>query len=150
MLDLAEADSVLIWERGMPVDRRREGQPCRFTGLRIYTSTAPKPQVCSLSPKGSPVFTGRLFRAARENAFLPFLRRAITCRMKDMNTDGNNRSAIRAGLRVRVVRKEDQKTGRLTEGIVADILTRSATHPHGIKVRLQSGIVGRVHEILTE
>jgi uncharacterized repeat protein (TIGR03833 family) len=70
--------------------------------------------------------------------------------MKDMNTDGNNRSAIRAGLRVRVVRKEDQKTGRLTEGIVADILTRSATHPHGIKVRLQNGIVGRVREILTE
>ena len=69
--------------------------------------------------------------------------------MKDMNTEGNNRSSIRAGLRVRVVRKEDQKTGRLTEGIVADILTRSATHPHGIKVRLQNGIVGRVREILT-
>jgi len=67
-----------------------------------------------------------------------------------MNADGRNRSAIRAGLHVRIVRKEDQKTGRLTEGIVADILTRSATHPHGIKVRLQNGIVGRVREILTD
>lgn len=55
---------------------------------------------------------------------------------------------IRPGMRVSVVRKEDQRTGRLTEGIVSAILTRSATHPHGIKVRLQNGIVGRVKEII--
>jgi len=60
----------------------------------------------------------------------------------------NNRSKIKAGVRVKVVQKQDQGAGRLTEGIVKDILTRSATHPHGIKVRLQSGIVGRVKEIL--
>jgi len=65
-----------------------------------------------------------------------------------MTADGKNRMDIRPGMRVSVVRKEDQRTGRLTEGIVSAILTRSATHPHGIKVRLQNGIVGRVKEII--
>ncbi|MDH3973768.1 MAG: YwbE family protein [Deltaproteobacteria bacterium] len=54
---------------------------------------------------------------------------------------------IRIGGRVRVVKKEDQRSGKLTEGIVKDILTRSPGHPHGIKVRLESGIVGRVKAI---
>ena len=62
--------------------------------------------------------------------------------------NGNNRSSIKPGMRVKIVRKEDQVSGGLTEGIVRDILTNSATHPHGIKVRLQSGVVGRVQEIL--
>ncbi|MHB8907638.1 MAG: YwbE family protein [Syntrophales bacterium] len=62
--------------------------------------------------------------------------------------NGTNRSDIRPGVQVRVVRKEDQGSGRLTEGVVQDILTKSASHPHGIKVRLQSGVVGRVKEIL--
>ncbi|MFZ3104083.1 MAG: YwbE family protein [Smithella sp.] len=61
---------------------------------------------------------------------------------------GNNRTDIRLGSRVKVVQKQDQRTGTLTEGIVRDILTKSAIHPHGIKVRLESGIVGRVKEIL--
>ena len=61
---------------------------------------------------------------------------------------GNNRTDIRVGSRVKVVQKQDQRTGTLTEGVVLDILTKSATHPHGIKVRLESGIVGRVKEIL--
>jgi uncharacterized repeat protein (TIGR03833 family) len=60
----------------------------------------------------------------------------------------NNRSDIKAGLHVKVVRKQDQLSGRMTEGIIKDILTKSTTHPHGIKVRLQSGIVGRIKEIL--
>ncbi len=64
--------------------------------------------------------------------------------------NGNNRSDIKAGMQVKVVQKPDQRTGKLTEGIVADILTKSGTHPHGIKVRLESGIVGRVKEILTD
>jgi len=51
-------------------------------------------------------------------------------------------------MQVKVVQKQDQSSGKLTEGIVRDILTKSASHPHGIKVRLQSGIVGRVKEIL--
>lgn len=54
---------------------------------------------------------------------------------------------IKPGTRVSIVLKEDQQSGKLTEGIVKDILTRSAAHPHGIKVRLQSGQVGRVKEI---
>ena len=55
---------------------------------------------------------------------------------------------ILPGLHVRIVLKEDQRSGKLTEGIVKDILTQSPTHPHGIKVRLESGEVGRVKEIL--
>jgi uncharacterized repeat protein (TIGR03833 family) len=61
---------------------------------------------------------------------------------------GNNRVDIKVGSRVKVVQKQDQRTGTLTEGLVRDILTKSATHPHGIKVRLENGIVGRVKEIL--
>ena len=63
---------------------------------------------------------------------------------------GEKRADIKPGLSVRVVKKEDQRTGRLTEGVVMDILTKSPTHPHGIKVRLESGVVGRVKEILTQ
>lgn len=62
--------------------------------------------------------------------------------------NGKHRSDILPGKRVKVVRKEDQRTGALTEGIVKDLLTKSPDHPHGIKVRLESGIVGRVKEIL--
>ncbi|HSD94265.1 MAG TPA: YwbE family protein [Syntrophales bacterium] len=62
--------------------------------------------------------------------------------------NGNNRADIKVGARVKVVQKEDQRSGRLTEGIVLDILTKPGLHPHGIKVRLESGIVGRVKEIL--
>lgn len=62
--------------------------------------------------------------------------------------NGSNRSAIKPGVRVQVVQKQDQGSGKLTEGIVKDILTKSSQHPHGIKVRLQSGIVGRVKKIL--
>lgn len=63
---------------------------------------------------------------------------------------GRNRTDIKAGTRVQVVQKQDQCTGKLTEGIVKDILTKSATHPHGIKVRLTSGVVGRVKKVLSE
>lgn len=61
--------------------------------------------------------------------------------------DGTRRSDIRPGLRVSIVLKKDQRTGKLTEGVIKDILTNSQTHPHGIKVRLASGEVGRVKEI---
>ena len=61
--------------------------------------------------------------------------------------DGKIRSDIRAGLRVSIVLKKNQKTGKLSEGIVKNILTNSPSHPHGIKVRLESGVVGRVKEI---
>ncbi len=62
--------------------------------------------------------------------------------------DGTIRENIDRGQRVSVVKKKDQRTGQLTEGVVHDILTNSATHPHGIKVKLESGEVGRVKEIL--
>ncbi len=58
------------------------------------------------------------------------------------------RSDIAPGLRVQIVLKRDQRTGILTEGIVERLLTKSPTHPHGIKVRLEDGQVGRVQEIV--
>jgi len=61
--------------------------------------------------------------------------------------NGNERKNIRPGLTVDIVLKKDQPTGKLTRGVVKDILTNSATHPHGIKVRLQDGQVGRVKVI---
>ena len=63
---------------------------------------------------------------------------------------GRNRSDIKAGTLVQVVQKQDQRTAKLTEGIVKDILTKSSTHPHGIKVRLTNGVVGRVKKLLLE
>lgn len=66
-----------------------------------------------------------------------------------MQAGGNERSHIRAGLEVDIVLKQDQRTGKLTRGIVKDILTNSPRHPHGIKVRLQSGEVGRVKQIIS-
>jgi uncharacterized repeat protein (TIGR03833 family) len=61
-----------------------------------------------------------------------------------------SRSEVRIGMKVRVVEKQNQQTGKLTEGIVQRILTKSPQHPHGIKVMLEGGIVGRVKEIVTE
>lgn len=62
--------------------------------------------------------------------------------------DGNNRSNVKVGAKVKVVQKQDQQSGKLTEGVVARLLTNSQTHPHGIKVMLENGIVGRVKEVL--
>jgi uncharacterized repeat protein (TIGR03833 family) len=61
--------------------------------------------------------------------------------------DGKKSVNIKQGLKVRIVLKQDQRSGKLTEGVVKDILTKSPSHPHGIKVRLTSGDVGRVKEI---
>lgn len=62
--------------------------------------------------------------------------------------DGKTRADVKPGLRVKIVLKKDQRTGTLTEGVVKDLLTNSPTHPHGIKVRLEDGQVGRVKEII--
>jgi uncharacterized repeat protein (TIGR03833 family) len=62
--------------------------------------------------------------------------------------NGTERSAIRPGLQVDIVLKQDQRTGKLTRGVVKDILTNAPKHPHGIKVRLADGQVGRVKNIL--
>jgi uncharacterized repeat protein (TIGR03833 family) len=62
--------------------------------------------------------------------------------------NGTTRSGIKPGSKVLIVLKKDQRSGKVTEGIVKDILTKSPTHPHGIKVRLQTGEIGRVKKIL--
>lgn len=68
--------------------------------------------------------------------------------MESINLDGKSRQHIKIGQRVAIVQKLDQRTGKLTEGVVKRLLTKSANHPHGIKVQLQSGEVGRVKKIL--
>jgi len=62
--------------------------------------------------------------------------------------NGTKRKGVKIGSLVKIVIKEDQRTGELTEGIVKDILTKSPGHPHGIKVRLETGEIGRVKEIV--
>lgn len=62
--------------------------------------------------------------------------------------DGQTRSNLKPGMTVCIVLKQDQRTGKLTQGIIRDILTKSPHHPHGIKVRLENGQVGRVKEIV--
>ncbi len=64
--------------------------------------------------------------------------------------DGWNRVDVKPGATVYVVQKQDQSSGKLTEGIVQDILTNSPTHPHGIKVRLVGGVIGRVKKVMLD
>lgn len=64
--------------------------------------------------------------------------------------NGHNRTNLKPGMTVLIVLKKDQPTGKLTKGIIKDILTKSSSHPHGIKVRLQTGQVGRVKEIVEQ
>lgn len=61
--------------------------------------------------------------------------------------NGTERKNIKPGVKVKIVQKQDQQSGQLTEGVVKDILTNSPVHPHGIKVRLENGIIGRVQEV---
>jgi uncharacterized repeat protein (TIGR03833 family) len=70
--------------------------------------------------------------------------------MDNKNQEGSNRTNIQIGLFVEIVQKQDQRTGELTEGYVKRILTKSPNHPHGIKVQLETGEVGRVKNILPE
>jgi uncharacterized repeat protein (TIGR03833 family) len=65
-------------------------------------------------------------------------------------TNGQTRTNIKPGMTVLIVLKQDQRTGKLTRGIVKELLTKSPNHPHGIKVRLQDGQVGRVKEIIND
>ena len=62
--------------------------------------------------------------------------------------NGKNRKDIKIGSEVYIVLKKDQRSGKRTKGVVKDLLTRSASHPHGIKVRLEDGRIGRVQEII--
>ena len=81
----------------------------------------------------------------REQNYQPSVKRRKTRHM-----DGTTREQIHPGLQVFIVLKSDQRSGKLTKGIVKDILTKSPVHHHGIKVRLESGEVGRVKEIIQE
>lgn len=69
--------------------------------------------------------------------------------MENEKENGRLRQNIQIGQQVEVVQKQDQRSGKRTSGIVHRILTKSATHPHGIKVQLTSGVVGRVKRVLT-
>ena len=68
--------------------------------------------------------------------------------MENNKQDGTKRNNIKIGSQVEVVQKQDQRTGKLTSGVVQRILTKASTHPHGIKVRLESGEVGRVKAVI--
>ena len=83
-------------------------------------------------------------RKARGN-----VRELLFCVCYTANMNGQTRASIKPGMTVLIVLKQDQRTGKLTKGVVKDILTKSPTHPHGIKVRLESGVVGRVKEIVS-
>lgn len=72
----------------------------------------------------------------------------MTCNFTIEKMDGTRRANIKPGTEVNIVLKQDQRSGKLTHGFVKDLLTKSAHHPHGIKVRLEDGQVGRVKEIL--
>lgn len=65
-----------------------------------------------------------------------------------MSTSGKNRADIKIGVKVQIVLKANQRTGKLTEGVVAKLLTKSSFHPHGIKVMLKDGQIGRVQEVV--
>ena len=67
--------------------------------------------------------------------------------IKEIIMDGKSRKDIKIGQKVQIVQKKDQRSGNLTAGVVSKILTNSPTHPHGIKVMLEDGLVGRVKEI---
>lgn len=70
--------------------------------------------------------------------------------MESQNLDGRNRKNISIGADVEIVQKQDQRSGELTEGVVKKILTKSPNHPHGIKVMLETGEVGRVKNVILE
>jgi len=71
-------------------------------------------------------------------------------RIRESGLSGPQRDSLRVGATVDVIQKEDQRSGRRTRGVVDDILTRSVSHPHGIKVRLKGGIIGRVAAVFPD
>ena len=82
--------------------------------------------------------------------FVLLLLKKYTLKPEAMLMSGISRMDIKPGAHVKVVQKQDQRSGKLTEGIVLNILPNSPTHPHGVKVRLTNGVVGRVKEILPD
>ena len=71
-------------------------------------------------------------------------------RIRERGLSGRQRDSLRVGVTVDIVKKEDQRSGIRTRGVVQEILTRSASHPHGIKVRLNGGLIGRVAAVIPD
>ena len=71
-------------------------------------------------------------------------------RIREKGLSGPQRDSLRVGVTVDIVKKEDQRSGIRTRGVVQEILTRSASHPHGIKVRLNGGLIGRVAAVIPD
>jgi len=78
-----------------------------------------------------------------------FINKGNATTMETNKIDGKTRKNIKIGAQVSIVQKQDQRNGKLTEGVVKRLLTNSPTHPHGIKVMLENGLVGRVKWVLT-
>ena len=93
-------------------------------------------------------YGGSIFGRCRYGILRSDKRLIVKEQMENEKQDGRKRNNVQIGKDVEVVQKRDQRTGVLTRGVVQTILTNSATHPHGIKVRLESGEVGRVKNVL--
>jgi uncharacterized repeat protein (TIGR03833 family) len=139
----AEEGRLVARVLGVPSDRLRALGVMLKEGLGGVVLMEGRDLIVMGSPSDRVVVLLR--DAGAEVVFVP---RDVPASHDDGSAGGTDRSQIRRGLRVAVVLKADQESGALTEGTVRDILTRSSTHPRGIKVRLESGEVGRVRRIL--
>jgi uncharacterized repeat protein (TIGR03833 family) len=124
----------------------------RHLARRVYEREVFKSHVLYSAGRGADVARLGGLHEDEADVMLPVFHDGIIIGLKgnpegELSMDGTRRTDIRPGQRVSIMLKKDQHTGKLTEGIVKDILTDSPTHPHGIKVRLESGEVGRVKEI---
>ena len=98
--------------------------------------------------EGQQIKSRRMPDAERKKCLMNYERPRKNRTRGKRQMNGQNRKDIKPGLTVEVVLKQDQRTGKRTRGVVRDILTKSSQHPHGIKVRLETGEVGRVQEII--
>jgi uncharacterized repeat protein (TIGR03833 family) len=157
---VADPPSALVGEAEVRLRRETKGRGgktvVRVTGLPAHQLTTLVQQMkkalgCGATIEGPDlVLLGSVEERAAE-----WLRQAgaervtVSSGVRGARAEGTERARIHRGQRVSIVLKADQQTGVSTEGVVRDILTNSASHPHGIKVRLESGLVGRVHRILS-
>jgi uncharacterized repeat protein (TIGR03833 family) len=159
---VAEPPSALIGNREVRLLRETKGRGgktvVRVTGLPTHQLTALMQEMkkalgCGATIEGPDlVLLGSVEERAADWLKQAGAERVIVgsgARGAHGGAEGTERARIHRGQRVSIVLKADQQTGVLTEGVVRDILTNSTTHPHGIKVRLESGLVGRVNRILS-
>jgi uncharacterized repeat protein (TIGR03833 family) len=159
---VADPPSALVREGEVRLQRETKGRGgktvVRVTGLPVHRLTALMQQMkkalgCGATIEGPDlVLLGSVEERAAEWLKQAGAERVLVrsgARGPRDGAEGTERARIRRGQRVSIVLKADQQTRASTEGLVRDILTSSATHPHGIKVRLESGLVGRVNRILS-